>query len=118
MDNAWMALMNTKRTFRPLLISLACLTLLYASCGTYSGSIRSDKYHYHVCKWSMKINLENRVIFWEKFQAESAGYVACKVCRPGRGVFFIILVFGGTGAWLIQKRRRRTRVPVESTVRD
>ncbi|MCK4823312.1 nuclease, partial [bacterium] len=50
--------------------------------GMYVGSINSDKYHYPWCYWAGQINPENEIWFTSKSDAESKGYVACKVCKP------------------------------------
>jgi micrococcal nuclease len=48
----------------------------------YVGSINSDKYHNPSCQWAGKIKPENEIWFSTKDDAEGAGYVPCKVCKP------------------------------------
>ena len=48
----------------------------------YVGSINSDKYHLPSCYWAGQINPENEIWFTSKSDAESHGYVPCKVCKP------------------------------------
>lgn len=50
--------------------------------GIYVGSINSDKYHYPSCYWAQQIKPENEIWFTSKSDAESHGYVPCKVCEP------------------------------------
>ena len=50
--------------------------------GEYVGSKRSHKYHYVWCKWAKKIKSENLIIFHSAKEAQAAGYVPCKVCKP------------------------------------
>lgn len=49
---------------------------------TYVGSVNSDKYHLPSCRYAKNILPENRVCFGSKAEAEAAGYVPCKVCKP------------------------------------
>jgi hypothetical protein len=62
-------------TFIVLLLSAAALA-------QYVGSKNSDKYHKPTCTWAQKIKAENRVNFKNVKEAEKAGYIPCKVCRP------------------------------------
>jgi len=48
----------------------------------YVGSKNSDKYHYPTCRWARKIKPENLVTFKSAQEAQAAGYVPCKVCKP------------------------------------
>lgn len=48
----------------------------------YVGSKKSNKYHYTWCKWAQKISLKNKVVFNSVKEAQAAGYVPCKVCKP------------------------------------
>jgi methylphosphotriester-DNA--protein-cysteine methyltransferase len=49
---------------------------------TYVGSRKSDKYHELSCYWANQIKPENRTYFSSRSEAESKGYVPCKVCKP------------------------------------
>jgi methylphosphotriester-DNA--protein-cysteine methyltransferase len=62
-----------------LIIILVPLSIL---AQPYVGSKKSDKYHYTTCRWAKKINPENIVSFETIKDAEEAGDVASKVCRP------------------------------------
>ena len=53
-----------------------------AHADTYVGSKNSTKYHYTWCKWAKKINPNNKVTFNSAQEAQSAGYIPCKVCKP------------------------------------
>jgi len=48
----------------------------------FVGSINSNKYHYPDCKWAKKIKPENKIWFSSPEDAQSKGYVPCKVCKP------------------------------------
>lgn len=48
----------------------------------FVGSKNSNKYHNLSCTWAGRIKPENRVYFASVAEAEKAGYVACKVCKP------------------------------------
>jgi micrococcal nuclease len=50
--------------------------------GEYWGSKNSNKYHNPSCKWAQKIKPENKRVFKTVKEAQDAGYVACKVCKP------------------------------------
>jgi len=50
--------------------------------GLYIGSTKSDKYHYPSCFWAKQISTSNEVWFASKEDAQSRGYVPCKVCKP------------------------------------
>ncbi len=52
------------------------------SSKTYVGSRNSNKYHELSCYWASQIKPENRVYFSSKADAESNGYIPCKVCNP------------------------------------
>ncbi len=49
---------------------------------TYVGSVNSDKYHRPDCRYAENILPENRACFGSKAEAEAAGYLPCKVCKP------------------------------------
>ncbi|HWQ18930.1 MAG TPA: Ada metal-binding domain-containing protein [Methanotrichaceae archaeon] len=50
--------------------------------GNYVGSAGSIVYHYPGCRWAKEISKKNEVWFQTPEEAESAGYQACKVCKP------------------------------------
>jgi methylphosphotriester-DNA--protein-cysteine methyltransferase len=59
---------------------MVCAPLLLS--GEYWGSKRSDKYHLLSCEWAKKISPSNKRVFGSVNEAQAAGYVGCKVCRP------------------------------------
>jgi methylphosphotriester-DNA--protein-cysteine methyltransferase len=73
---------NLTRRLRIILITVAVALCLYGSFGYSVGSVRTHKYHQIYCKWAWKIKAKNKVRFWIRWQAESEGYIACKVCHP------------------------------------
>jgi lipopolysaccharide export system permease protein len=50
--------------------------------GRYVANRRTGKFHVSTCRWAMKINPKDRFHFFSPEDAEGAGYVACKICRP------------------------------------
>jgi methylphosphotriester-DNA--protein-cysteine methyltransferase len=46
------------------------------------ASKKSNKYHYPDCRWAQKIKPENLIKFKSPEEAQQAGYIPCKVCRP------------------------------------
>ena len=48
----------------------------------YVGSSKSDKYHFPGCTYAASIKTENLVGWNTREEAEAAGYVPCKVCKP------------------------------------
>jgi hypothetical protein len=48
----------------------------------FVGSIKSNKYHYPSCQWAKKIHPNNLITFPSARDAQSKGYVPCKVCHP------------------------------------
>jgi methylphosphotriester-DNA--protein-cysteine methyltransferase len=66
-----------------LLIVIFSIVLLSSAADfKYVGSSKSNKYHYPNCKWAQKINPANLVKFKSAKEAQEAGYIPCKVCRP------------------------------------
>ena len=61
-----------------VLVVSTALTLDYK----YVGSKNSNKYHYPTCRWARKIKPANLVTFKSAQEAQAAGYVPCKVCKP------------------------------------
>lgn len=55
---------------------------IVTSSHTYVGSVNSSIYHYPSCRSAQKIKEANEVWFSDASDAESAGYVPCKVCKP------------------------------------
>ncbi|MEW6574708.1 MAG: thermonuclease family protein [Bacillota bacterium] len=53
-----------------------------AAKGPVIGNSRSKKFHRPDCQWAAKISPKNKITFRSREEAISAGYVACKVCRP------------------------------------
>lgn len=70
---------------RVILAALLCFFLATtALLAEVVGSKNSNKYHNPSCEWAQKINPRNKVTFKDAKEAESKGYVACKVCKPNR----------------------------------
>ena len=57
-------------------------SLVGATDYKYVGTKRSNKYHYSSCRWAKKIKADNLRTFNSSKEAQAAGYVPCKVCRP------------------------------------
>jgi methylphosphotriester-DNA--protein-cysteine methyltransferase len=76
--------MKKKRALISIIVlvvfSVVCLSI--AADYKYVGSAKSDKYHYPNCEWAQKINPANLVKFKSAKEAQEAGYVPCKICRP------------------------------------
>jgi len=69
---------------RKILAVIIFLLVFVASALTaeFWASKNSNKYHYSDCKWAQKIKPENLVKFKTPEEAQKAGYVPCKVCKP------------------------------------
>lgn len=65
-----------------LIFAIAATTILIAAEYKYVGSKKSNKYHYPSCRWAKKIKPNNLVTFQSAKEAQKAGYIPCKVCRP------------------------------------
>lgn len=79
--------MRRKRVFIGLLsifliFTIAATSILIAAEYEYVGSKKSNKYHYPSCRWAKKIMPNNLVTFQSAKEAQEAGYLPCKVCRP------------------------------------
>lgn len=72
-----------KLVSRSLLSLLAVLFLASMTNAQYVGSAKSDKYHSKTCQHAKRIKAENLVEFDTVQAATDAGYVPCKVCKPG-----------------------------------
>jgi hypothetical protein len=59
-----------------------CEALGCPSGTMYVGSKTSKKYHNCDCTWAKKISQQNLACFKDIEEAESSGYVPCKVCKP------------------------------------
>ncbi len=68
---------------KTLLIIVSFAVLIDQSqAGEFWGSKNSNKYHYPDCKWAQKIKPSNLIKFDSPEEAQKAGYIPCKVCRP------------------------------------
>lgn len=65
-----------------LILAFVAASILLAADYKYVGSRRSNKYHYPWCQWAKKINPHNLVTFRSVKEAQEAGYIPCKVCKP------------------------------------
>jgi len=72
-----------KLAIKTLLIIVSIAVLIAQSqAGEFWGSKNSNKYHYPDCRWAQKIKPENLIKFKSPEEAQKAGYIPCKVCRP------------------------------------
>jgi hypothetical protein len=68
---------------RFLAVSIFLLLFIpYALSAEFWASKKSNKYHYPDCRWAQKINPENLIKFTSPEEAQKAGYMPCKVCKP------------------------------------
>lgn len=51
----------------------------------FVASKKSSKYHKESCTWAQKISYQNKIVFKNADEATAAGYIPCKVCKPGSG---------------------------------
>jgi len=65
-----------------LICAFVVTSILLAADYKYVGSKKSNKYHYPSCQWAKKIKPYNLVTFQSAKEAQEAGYVPCKVCKP------------------------------------
>jgi methylphosphotriester-DNA--protein-cysteine methyltransferase len=70
-------------------MALLLLIAFAAANAHFVGSKNSDKYHDPSCEWAQKISPQNLVAFEDAEEAAVAGYVPCKVCKPGGGSAYI-----------------------------
>ena len=72
-----------RRAIKTLLIIVSLAVLIAQSqAAEFWGSKNSNKYHYPDCRWAQKIKPENLIKFKSPEEAQKAGYIPCKVCRP------------------------------------
>ncbi|MBI3483759.1 MAG: hypothetical protein HY012_01205, partial [Acidobacteria bacterium] len=62
-------------------VVFAC-AIAVAQTKPFVGNKNSKKYHVVACQYAKKMSPKNRVEFNSTDEAEKAGYVACKVCKP------------------------------------
>lgn len=65
-----------------LIFAFVATSILLAGDYKYVGSKKSNKYHHPSCRWAKKIKSYNLVTFRSAKEAQKAGYVPCKVCKP------------------------------------
>ena len=65
-----------------LIFAFVATSILFADDYKYVGSKKSNKYHYPSCRWAKKIKPYSLVTFRSAKEAQEAGYVPCKVCKP------------------------------------
>lgn len=77
-----------KKRLRPLLLAIFLLSLIVppALAAEYWASQKSNKYHYPSCSSAKKIKPENLIKFQSPEEAQKAGYVPCKICRPAESI--------------------------------
>ena len=72
-----------KFLFSILIISfLFCNTSQSQQQTKYVGSKNSNKYHKTTCRFAKSISPSNLIEFTSIKEAEEAGYIPCKVCKP------------------------------------
>ncbi|MCL5287909.1 MAG: hypothetical protein M1453_07950 [Acidobacteria bacterium] len=74
---------------KKMLVGLLAIFVLAWGLGVaqakpFVGNKNSKKFHVVACQYAKKMGPKNRVEFSTVAEAEKAGYVACKVCKPGR----------------------------------
>ncbi len=72
---------------RSVIVIVLAIVFLIVTVGLavdykYVGSKNSNKYHYPTCKSAQKIKPGNLVTFNSAKDAQAAGYVPCKMCKP------------------------------------
>jgi methylphosphotriester-DNA--protein-cysteine methyltransferase len=69
---------------RKITLTTMFLLLLVSSalCAEFWASKNSTKYHYPDCIWAQKIKPDNLIKFKTAEDANKAGYIPCKVCKP------------------------------------
>jgi len=74
-----------------IIASILLVCFIFSFCGIaiaddtkYIGSKKSNKYHYTWCRYGEKIKPSNMVTFDSPDEAQSYGYIPCKVCKPPR----------------------------------
>ena len=65
------------------LVSLALALAQTEKQKPFVGNERSKKCHTFDCEWGKKISPKNLIAFATAEEAEKAGYVPCKIYRPG-----------------------------------
>jgi len=53
-----------------------------ALCAEFWGSKHSNKYHFPTCRSAKHIYPQNLVKFSSPSEAQKAGYIPCKICKP------------------------------------
>ena len=73
-----------KKSFLAIFLIMAFLVTSVALALDYKyvGSKNSNKYHYPTCGSAQRIKPNNLVTFNSAKDAQDAGYVPCKVCKP------------------------------------
>lgn len=53
-----------------------------ANTSVFVGNKDSKKFHYHTCRYVKQISDKNIVFFYTIKEAQEAGYIPCKICKP------------------------------------
>lgn len=69
-----------RKLFITIFVLLLFIPVVLAS--EFWASKNSNKYHYPDCRWAQKIKPSNLIKFNSPEEAQKAGYIPCKVCRP------------------------------------
>lgn len=76
--------MQRKRIYL-IIILIVVFAFISAAAGAdykYVGTKKSNKYHLPSCHCANNIKPNNLVAFKSAKEAQAAGYVPCKVCKP------------------------------------
>lgn len=82
---------SVHRTLASVVLAFSFLTVLSSSVPIASAenpptpvvaSKKTMKYHLATCDWAKRIKPENLVKFETQNDAEVAGYIRCKICKP------------------------------------
>ncbi|MEO0248925.1 MAG: Ada metal-binding domain-containing protein [candidate division WOR-3 bacterium] len=63
-------------------VVLVLSTVALAADYKFVGSLKSNKYHHPACSAAKQIKPENLVTFKTAKEAQEAGYIPCKICKP------------------------------------
>ena len=84
MRNRLVSTGNRKSIIIFITVIFVLLFALSAMTAEFWASRESNKYHYPTCRYAERIKPENLIIFDSPKEAQEAGYVPCKVCKPPR----------------------------------
>lgn len=65
-----------------VLVASIVFFLAFAQSTKFVASSKSNKYHYTWCRSAKRISTRNLIEFGSAADAQKAGYLPCKVCKP------------------------------------